>query len=145
MGDGDDEGCPSLNSLFWLSFLRGKKQNLCVCCVVLCYKRWCWWLLRVVQVKRDPSIHWCVYLPPTVDYPNLFWAAAAGGPVDSHVTFDPKELERVGCVCTQCSWRHCRPKKIKLFQLFYTAGFDYDYLDELILSWILLWLPKEFK
>jgi hypothetical protein len=84
-------------------FKREKTKSLCVCCVVLQEM-----MLMASQsgASETRSFHtlMCITPPNCIDYPNLFcWAAAAGGPVDSHVTFDPKELERVGCVCTQCS------------------------------------------
>lgn len=54
MGDGDDEGCPSLNSLFWLrSVFKSKKLCVCVLCCVT--RDDVDGFLRVVQVKRDPS------------------------------------------------------------------------------------------
>lgn len=125
-------------------FKREKTKSLCVC-VVLCYKRWCWWLLRVVQVKRDPSIHWCITPPQLYRLPQsllgccCWWAGWQSRDIWSKRTW-------TGGLCVYTmQLKTLSTEKIKLFQLFYSAGFDYDYLDELILSWMLLWLPKEFK
>ena len=79
MGDGDDEGCPSLNSLFWLpSVFKSKKLCVCVCvCVVLCYKRWCWWLSQS-GASETRSFHY-INPPFCCTTSSASSLAAAGG------------------------------------------------------------------
>ena len=81
MGDGDDEGCPSLNCLVWLpSVFKSKKLCVCVCvlcCVVLqemmlmAFSEWCKWN-EILPLYKPPFL---LYYIQRLLFGCCWWAA----------------------------------------------------------------------